>query len=282
MTKRSVKPTAVIEQDLALKVYIDSLLFEDLQLETEQDVEQEVESRVETVTEIPVVVTPAPLVTTPEPVPVVAVEPQVEAKTETVLEVEPPVDVVDVVQETVVSEPVLAESVPAPVPAQAQAVVPEWAQGEFESLVFQVAGFLKLAVPLVKLNGIIHWSDEITSVPGHEDWFIGLLPVRGKQVKVIDLARFVIPKHHKARMSLSERPQFTHIVLVGDGEWGLACDNVEDVLKTSAEKVKWREARFESRPWLAGTVKEEMFALLDVESFVLALKDGGTLDEICN
>ena len=68
-----------------------------------------------------------------------------------------------------------------------------------ECLLFKVAGSLTLAVPLVRLSGILQWNGETTQVPGHAEWFLGLVPNRGRQVKVIDMAKFVIPENHKSR-----------------------------------------------------------------------------------
>lgn len=279
--KTQTKTNTVVEQDLALKVYIDSLLFEDLLPDTEVAQEQLVAPVSKpVVAEAPL---QAPVETQALVEPVVEVQAEPSLATEVAAEIAPPQAEVAVVEAPVAQTVEVPQTVAhKEVPAEPVSPVPEWAAGEFENLVFQVAGFLKLGVPLAKLNGIVNWTDDITHVPGHADWFIGLVSSRGRQVKVIDLARFVIPKNHKARASLKERPKFKHIVLVGDGEWGLACDDVSDVLKTTADKVKWRESRADSRPWLAGTVIEEMFALLDVDSFVSALKEGANMDEITN
>ncbi len=148
-----------------------------------------------------------------------------------------------------------------------------------ECLLFKVAGFLTLAVPLVRLNGIMQWNGDATHIPGHADWFLGLVSNRGQQVKVIDIAKFVIPENHKSRQSVEGERNFKHMLLIDDGKIGLACDELGQVVKISHEKVRWREDR-SSRPWLAGTLIEQMSALLDVEKFTEMLKDDIPLDEI--
>jgi len=148
-----------------------------------------------------------------------------------------------------------------------------------EYLLFKVAGFLTLSVPLERLNGIVKWNGEITPIPGHADWFLGLISNRGRQVKVIDIAKFVIPKNHKSRQAIEAERQFKHLLLVDGGRFGLACDELGQVLKLSGEKIRWRDNRC-SRPWLAGTIIEQMSALLDVDSFIEMLKEGVPLDEI--
>jgi len=209
-------------------------------------------------------------------------EPEViEAAPETVIPVAEPVEVItttevkaEAVLETAVVETTVSETTsPPPEP-----LVP--VSGEIvEYLLFKVAGFLTLSVPLARLNGIVKWNGEITPIPGHADWFLGLISNRGRQVKVIDIAKFVIPKNHKSRQAIAAERQFKHLLLVDGGKYGLACDELGQVLKLSADKIRWRDNRG-SRPWLAGTIIEQMSALLDVDSFIEMLKEGVPLDEI--
>ncbi len=230
--------THLVEHELALKVYLDSLLFDDPLFEEEPpEVEQKVQLKTQVV---PDVITKAPVVELHEVVP----------------------------------QPILeAERVPV------QADRPGWSEGAFECLMFKVAGSLTLSVPLIRLNGIVNWEDNLTFVPGHAEWFLGVLKNRGKQVKVIDIAKFVIPQNHQARQSLSSERQFKEIILIDDGQFGIACDGLGDVLKLTKEQVRWRSDR-SSRPWLAGTVIEHMCALIDLDSFISMLKDGGVPDDI--
>lgn len=208
----------LIEQELALKTYLDALLFEDsLQIESE-------------------VLPDSTLQTTTAPVE---------------FDVTPP-----------------------------SVVLPEWSNGEFESLHFKVAGGLMLSVPLACLNGIVPWPGRLTAVPGYADWFLGLLASRGYQIKIVDIAKFVIPENHQARSHLvgGER-QLKHIILVDDGKFGFACDELGEILKLTQKQVRWRHGK-SSRPWLAGTIIEQMCALLDVDRFVAMLKEGVPQDDI--
>ena len=108
---------------------------------------------------------------------------------------------------------------------------------------------------------------------------MGLVSNRGRQVKVIDIAKFVIPANHKSRQAVEAERQFKHLLLVDGGRYGLACDELGQVLKLSGDKIRWRNDR-SNRPWLAGTIIEQMSALLDVDSFTEMLKEGVPLDEI--
>jgi len=234
--KEKQEVSSVVEQELALKVYIDSLLIE-----------------------------PAP---------------QIEQQTETVIA--PPEAEVDLKQEQTIEQQHEIEVQPDTIlesEATPPSTVDSTIEGSFECLMFQVAGGLQLSVPLVHLNGILQWQGECTPLPGHAEWFLGLVSNRGKQVKVIDIAKFVIPENHQAREKLSGERDFKHLILIDDGRFGLACDGLGDVLRLEHDQVRWRSDR-SSRPWLAGTVIDKMCALIDVDQFVGKLKEGISLDDI--
>jgi len=54
-----------------------------------------------------------------------------------------------------------------------------------------------------------------------------------------------------------------YVVSINGVPWGLAVDSVNQPISLMPEDVKWRTDR-SKRPWLAGTVKEHMCALLDI------------------
>lgn len=149
---------------------------------------------------------------------------------------------------------------------------PEWAVPNFQVLLFAVAG-LKLAVPLTELNGIVEWGDEyITEMPGHASWYLGLIQNQGKNVPVIDTLQQVVPQNRWPENHLNER-NFKHIILIDNGQWGLACEKVLEVITLDTESVKWRSSRTKRR-WLLGTVIDHMCALLDSSEFAAMLKTG--------
>ncbi len=149
---------------------------------------------------------------------------------------------------------------------------PDWAIPEFQALLFAVSG-LKLAVPLSELNGIVEWGDEyINELPGHASWYLGLINHLGKNVPVVDTLQQVVPKERWPEGHL-EKPEFKHIILIDDGRWGLACEQVLEIITLKTEQVKWRSSRTKRR-WLLGTVIEEKCALLDSSEFASMLQTG--------
>lgn len=148
---------------------------------------------------------------------------------------------------------------------------PDWASEPFPCLLLKVHG-LSLALPLVKLNRILPWA-EPTQIPGYAAWLLGVLRQDGhdRNLRVVDTAALVMPER-VGQVPLSETG-YRHIVIVGDGEWGLTCEDVSNVITIDPAKVRWRTSR-SKRPWLAGTVVEHLCALLDAERLAEMLSAG--------
>ncbi|HHJ16469.1 MAG TPA: chemotaxis protein CheW [Gammaproteobacteria bacterium] len=166
----------------------------------------------------------------------------------------------------------VAVSVPAPPATPAADGVPEWAATRFQALLFEVAG-LTLAVPLVKLKGVVPNEGGLTPMPGHSPLFLGLLTYQGMQSRVVDTARFILPQDHAAQLGDAEAERSAQLVMIDEGRWALACNSIGEVIELERDDVKWRSANGK-RPWLAGTVIEKMCALLDVDALAGELESG--------
>jgi purine-binding chemotaxis protein CheW len=173
--------------------------------------------------------------------------------------------VVPVVEPAVVAEVVASPVTPVVALASAGSGVPEWAEQPFQCLLFKVSG-LTLAVPLVKLNSVMPWTDNITQTPNKTSWYLGLVQSHGANVKVIDTALMVLPENRRSSIDMDPSHRFSHILLVDNYNWGLACDAIGDVIWLDQHKVKWRKNKTQ-RPWLAGTALEQLCAIIDTEVF---------------
>ncbi len=142
---------------------------------------------------------------------------------------------------------------------------PEWAESKFQCLLFKV-GELSLAVPLIKLNGVIPWSENVVETPNQTDWYLGVLMNHGNKVEVIDTAVMVLPAAHRQDMATDPADRLSHILLVDDQKWGLACDSIGEVVWLKKDDVKWRSNKTK-RPWLLGTAIDHMCAVMDTEAF---------------
>lgn len=161
---------------------------------------------------------------------------------------------------------------PLPV-APAAAKIPAWAQNDFQALLFSV-GKLTLAVPLLTLHSVLNWPEgSVTPMPHQPDWCLGLLRYRERNVRIVDTAKLVIPSDRETLLPVEPAQ---HILIVGDGQWGLACDAIGSVVSLSKDSVRWRKASRSNRPWLAGTVLEHLCALLDTEALAHMLSIGAS------
>lgn len=142
-------------------------------------------------------------------------------------------------------------------------------QNEFEALFFDVAG-LTLAVPLTQLGGI-HKVDKIAPLFGKPNWFKGVMLHNEKKLNVVDTTIWVMPE--KQSEDLADSINYQYLIMLDESPWGLACEALVSTETLQQEDVKWRKP-FGKRPWLAGTVKEKMCVLINVQQLIELLENG--------
>ncbi len=258
MTKPEKNPT-LAKQQYALRSYLDNLLAE------VEDVVVETETATASVQTAIAVVEPEPVA---EPV---AVETMVAEAPVIELPIAKPV-VPAIESEVATPEPAVEPQRSVDTESQAPFTVPQWAEEPFPCLLFKVEG-LNIEVPMVYLNGVLPWPEEITPMPNHTPWFLGLHRDQDTSVKVVDTALLVVPQDRRTAQSTQERAPLGNIIMIDDRRWGLGCTEVAEMVTLDPQSVRWRSERGQ-RPWLAGTVIENMCALLDVEAFAHMLETG--------
>ena len=138
-------------------------------------------------------------------------------------------------------------------------------------LKFQVAG-LRLAIPLNKVHAVLPWPAQLDSSLGNPTWFLGKTWIESRALQVVDTARLIIPKSRQDALLARPQSKMGHVVVIGDGRWGLGCDEIFGQIQLLPTQIKWRSAQG-TRPWLSGTLAEERCALLDIDTMV-ELLDG--------
>jgi purine-binding chemotaxis protein CheW len=133
---------------------------------------------------------------------------------------------------------------------------PHWAQNRFDILILEVNG-LRLAVPLIALGQIQELDDKLTPLFGQSDWFMGLQKTPMGQVKTVDTTKFVMPERFK------EENNYQYVISINGLSWGLAVDSIDQPISIDPDSIRWRSKR-DSRPWMAGMVKDHMCVLLDI------------------
>lgn len=135
----------------------------------------------------------------------------------------------------------------------------DWKEGPFQALLFDVQG-LKLALPLHELNGIFTYPEtRLPKLPGKPSWYLGLYHHQEYRAQVVDTAHIVMPQGFN-HANLPPK----YIILIDNHKWGLSCNNILKVTTLAPEDVKWRK-QLGQRPWLAGTVLNQMCSILNVD-----------------
>lgn len=144
-------------------------------------------------------------------------------------------------------------------------VMPEWAQHEFQALFFKVEHLI-LATPLTELSRTIKIERKIGKIPGQPSWFLGLLDDQDSRIGVLDSGQLLFGKSRGSQRDLEANP-FKRILITQDKRWGLACDEILSIGRVIPDKVRWRTSRLQ-KPWLIGTVIDELTAIIDVQALV--------------
>lgn len=163
------------------------------------------------------------------------------------------------------------EEAAAPAPAE---IVPDWGQGTFQCLPFRVRG-MNLVVPLMELNSITEWDRDLSQIPGQPDWHLGILMHRDKRVVVVDIAQLIMPE--RLQKAAENRERGSHVLMIGDGSWGIACDSLLSPLTLERESVRWRRGEG-YRPWMAGTIIDHLSVLLNVDVILETIRHNKCTD----
>lgn len=127
-----------------------------------------------------------------------------------------------------------------------------------ECLIFKISG-LKLAIPLSLLGGVYPVNDKITPLFGQAKWSLGIWANEEQKLTIIDSALLMMPEKN---ISLADEG-YNFFIQLDRSPWALACQEICDTVTLGHDAIKWRGEN-SKRPWLAGTVIDQMCALIDV------------------
>lgn len=141
---------------------------------------------------------------------------------------------------------------------------PDWAQEPFQCLVIRI-GDLTFATPLLALDNIVKWESDLTTMPFQPEWHLGVLQNREHKTVVVDTARLLIPE--LTEEDAANRQNGSHILIIGDHHFGLACDSLAKPVILTKDDVHW-SIKHPNRPWMAGTIREKLTIVLDVNALL--------------
>ncbi len=126
---------------------------------------------------------------------------------------------------------------------------------------------LKLAIPTDRVNAIVPWPEGLDSSDSSDEGVGGTHLHNGQLMVIVDTAARVVPVDHPNRAVMDSRKCYRYIVLLDEGAWGIACDEIDEDIYVPRQQVHWRSAA-SSHAWLAGTISEYGYALIDVDRII--------------
>ncbi|PST96986.1 chemotaxis protein CheW [Photobacterium iliopiscarium] len=141
-------------------------------------------------------------------------------------------------------------------------------QQSFQALFFEVNGMM-FAVALTELGAIYQLGD-LNHIVGRPAWYLGFAPLAQQNVDVVDTARWVMADK---LINDHYRDNYRYMVILGNSQWGLACDKLHGTQTLMPTDIRWRQ-QVGKRPWLAGMVKQKMCALIHVDALIQMLNQG--------
>ncbi|MFT4607454.1 MAG: chemotaxis signal transduction protein [Chitinophagales bacterium] len=104
-------------------------------------------------------------------------------------------------------------------------------QFPIQCLMFRVGQNL-LSLPLIEMDGVVRWTDELTRLPQSPDWILGVLKYRDTNIRVLDSSKVLgIPA------ITGQMP--SHLLLLSDKSSAISCDALEGVVTLEYSDIQW-------------------------------------------
>lgn len=143
--------------------------------------------------------------------------------------------------------------------------IPAWGQESFKCLLVKSAG-MKLMIPAMTMSYIERINKKIMRIPLDVAAFRGIVTLRQRSVPVIDLFRLItensIAKNNQP--AKVETQYIDNVIVMEDGSYALACDDIGEMVMLDEESVRWNKASF-SNPMFAGVVSEYLCPIINIE-----------------
>ena len=179
---------------------------------------------------------------------------QVETKTETVSTV---VETKQTVEEN--SEEVLQEEI-------VDYGIPVWGQQPFKCLTIKSSG-MNLMIPALSVSYIERLNKKIIRLPLEAEAFRGVVTMRDRSVAIIDLYKLISENgvsYNQTDKNVEEH-YVEHVIVMENGAYALACDEVGEMTELYPEDVRWNKASF-NNPMFAGIVPDKLCAIVNIDT----------------
>jgi purine-binding chemotaxis protein CheW len=147
-----------------------------------------------------------------------------------------------------------------------QSQIPLWGQKPFECLLVKSAG-MNLIVPAMSVSYIERINKNIIRLPLDAEAFRGVVTLRERSVAIIDLFSLVSENtsvNNQQAMQVDSH-QIEYVMVMDNGNYALACDDVGEMKVLNTENVRWNKASF-NNPIFAGIVSEYLCPIVNIDN----------------
>lgn len=161
-----------------------------------------------------------------------------------------------------VVEPVVDDSVNNENANASVQLVPSYASDRFTMMAFRVNG-LKVLVSVTELRNVKRAEGEVQSIEGKPEWLYQVQKPEGGTGFIVDGGQLF--SHDGRSSGALDNVEERYIVWLLNGQLGLLCDEVQEMVDLNKRQVSWRGSRSQ-REWCAGTIRSMKAILLDADS----------------
>ena len=148
-------------------------------------------------------------------------------------------------------------------------LAPSYASERFTMMAFRVNG-LKVLVSVTELRNVKRAEAEIQSIEGKPEWLYQIQKPEGGTGFVVDGGQLF--SHDGRSSGALDNVEEKYIVWLLNGQLGMLCDEVQEMIDLNKRQVSWRGSRSQ-REWCAGTVRSMKAILLDADSLWKMIDD---------
>lgn len=143
--------------------------------------------------------------------------------------------------------------------------VPAWGQKPFKCLLVKSAG-MNLIIPAMSVSYIERINKKITRLPLDVEAFRGVITLRERSIAIVDLFALISENSSSGNQSSMqvESHHVEHVVVMENGDYALACDDIGEMMTLETESVRWNKASF-NNPMFVGIVPEYLCPIVNIE-----------------
>lgn len=143
--------------------------------------------------------------------------------------------------------------------------IPLWAEDSFKCLLVKSSG-MSFMIPAMSISYIERIDKKIIRLPLDVEAFRGVVTLRERSVAIIDLFTLISENASNDIQTASQidESHVEHVIVMDDGQYALACEEVGELVTLESDDVRWNKASF-SNPMFAGIVSEYLCTIVNID-----------------